>query len=126
MRFFGFVSCYGPPARPDVPDAPPRIEETGALAALTCAPADSASGRKSGGRSNSAMWRPSLVAISEDSVVCVGPAGKGKRTVRSSGKNLAGKSNSRAKITVHDYNERFGHHTVPSILPAFAPTAFLF
>ncbi|KAL5972851.1 hypothetical protein ACLOJK_039657 [Asimina triloba] len=117
MGFFRFVSCYGPPTLPDGHDSTQRIQDSATLSPRTCAPEARLAARKSGaGRSNVALWRPSLMAISEDSVVCVGPTNQGERTVRSSGKNSAAKRNSRPKIVVRDYNEQwFGPSTYGSV-----------
>ncbi|XXG69491.1 hypothetical protein AAC387_Pa06g2340 [Persea americana] len=121
MKFLALVSCCWASVQPPPPR---RREEARALVPLPCEEGDtcrSAKRRKRG----SLAWRPSLVAISEDSVASGGPTRAGDRTVGSR-KGLAGKDSSGSsshKIRLRDDSDRFGHSTV---LPAFSPTAFLF
>lgn len=112
MRFFLFelVPCCGSSERPGAPANPPRRKETSALVPLSCAapaPNTCPSEKQRRSRRGSLAWRPSLVAISEESVASVGPTRAGDRTV-GPGKGSAGKDRSMAKIRVWDDRDRFG------------------
>ncbi|XP_058072961.1 uncharacterized protein LOC131221676 [Magnolia sinica] len=120
MRFSNLVSCLG------VLGTRRRREEARPLVPLTCAGGeDYPWRRRKRGRRNSSAWRPSLVAISEDSGGSVGPTGEGERTVRS-GKDVAGKNKSRSKTRSHNDWGRFPHSTAQAVFPGFSSTAFLF
>ncbi|XP_010923997.2 uncharacterized protein [Elaeis guineensis] len=133
MRLLEFVSCGrrtvlpedSPPSRRRMKEAPlpsPRLtEETAAppLSLTTCAYAEK---RR---RRSASPWRPSLVAIAEDGTptatagVAANGAGRG-------GGSRMSKAKSTGRVLARTQRDDFQHYGVPTVLPTFSPTAFLF
>ncbi|KAJ8513168.1 hypothetical protein OPV22_003602 [Ensete ventricosum] len=93
-------------------------------AAVAAQPRDRAAAKDSEGkrrRRAASPWRPSLVAISEDRALVVrdgaaeGGGGPRKATAKST-----------SRIIPSSFKNDYGHYGVPSAVPAFAPTAFIF
>ncbi|KAF7000601.1 hypothetical protein CFC21_016470 [Triticum aestivum] len=91
------------------------------------APVSAAEKRRRRPSSGSSSWKPTLVAISEDAAVAAAKADAGKAKGKAKGKPAAAKAKARASPRALrpdcDDFRRFG---APTVLPAFAPTAFLF
>ncbi|KAI4322842.1 hypothetical protein L6164_022497 [Bauhinia variegata] len=123
MRFFlEFVSCCGSPSEPAVME---RASLELRKETSTLVPAVRYNRRKKRGRA-AQDWRPSLGSISEDN----DPPQREREvprngTVRSE-REAKRKSASPAKVRCRSYNDDFRQHSVPTIVPAFSPTPFMF
>ncbi|XP_008775580.2 uncharacterized protein LOC103695912 [Phoenix dactylifera] len=128
MRLLEFVPCGRPAALPE--DSPPRTRRTEEnaeappLSPTTCAYPDKRRRRPSHGTA-SPSWRPSLVAISEDGpqaamapVAAKGGSGGGASRTRS--------AKSTGRILPRKERGDYWHHGVSTVVPALAPTPFLF
>ncbi|GMH05689.1 hypothetical protein Nepgr_007529 [Nepenthes gracilis] len=125
------VSCGR--SRPSEPSEPatemsPRSEETRSLVLPTPLPRrdaiDRVRRRKRPARSSVSEWRPSLLAISEETVVGAPEKLEWKRTVES-GRQPKRHADSTAPIRGHG-RDFFGHDHHPTVVPAFSPIPFMF
>ncbi|KAJ0966067.1 hypothetical protein J5N97_027205 [Dioscorea zingiberensis] len=122
MRFLELVQCGGWRAM-----APEDFPEEPVMAPITPMVCKSPEKRRRRNNANNASnpssssWRPSLGSISED-VITVKMAGKGGEKTRRSGTRSTAKGWSRRERTRSDYMQ----YSVPPMVPAFTPTAFLF
>ncbi|KAG1368227.1 translation initiation factor IF-2 [Cocos nucifera] len=133
MRLLGFVSCGRPTVLPEDPPPSrqrmeeallpsPRLrEETAAppLSPTTCAYAEKSR------RRSASPWRPSLVAISEDGTP-VATAGVAANGAGRGGGSRMSKAKSTGRVLARTERDGFRHYEVPTVLPSFSPTAFLF
>ncbi|XP_010267837.1 PREDICTED: uncharacterized protein LOC104604953 [Nelumbo nucifera] len=131
MRFSrnlrNLISCCGPFARPAVATTPPR-EETRSLVQQSRSSVTTVTERfpctKRTNSISTTQWRPSLCAISEDNVIAA-VVTKAEQKVKS-GKKAARKAGSRVKARVRSYSDEYRRSPMPTVIPAFSPTAFLF
>ncbi|KAH7675740.1 hypothetical protein IHE45_08G157000 [Dioscorea alata] len=119
MRILELVSCGGRMAAA-VKDAPEE-QVTVPINPMGCGSPEKR-WRRSSNASGSSSWRPSLGSISEDGV-----AVKMAAAVRKGGEKTK-RSGSRSTARASSRRERsdFGQYSVPPMMPAFTPTAFLF
>ncbi|XP_061351013.1 uncharacterized protein LOC133296080 [Gastrolobium bilobum] len=131
MRFFlEFVSCCGSLTQRESKRALPPEEEERWLVQVPTAAADSSRRvfRKKRGRIGATDWKPSLGSISEDNAVlprnsAVASAGKDvkKRSATAAGSGGA------AKVRHRSYSDGYyGSAAMPTIMPTFSPTPFMF
>ncbi|URD96847.1 hypothetical protein MUK42_29308 [Musa troglodytarum] len=96
----------------------PRQEAAGAAQPRERVAAKDWEGKR---RRRASPWRPSLVAISEDRALVVrdgvaeGRGGPRKATAKSP-----------SRVNPSPFKHDYGHYGVPTAVPAFAPTAFIF
>ncbi|XP_052162072.1 uncharacterized protein LOC127779378 [Oryza glaberrima] len=78
-------------------------------------------------RPSGPAWKPTLGAISEDVAVASSAAAKAKPAARTKAKakGKAAPPPPPRRVVRSEYDD-FRHYGAPTVLPAFAPTAFLF
>ncbi|XP_068669389.1 uncharacterized protein [Aristolochia californica] len=120
MKFSELVHCWGQP------EPLQRSEEASVGMELASSAKKRAESSGRGSR-NSVVWRPSLGAISEDKAATAVGSGRSERTEKSR-KEVAVKSRPQkaSKFRARDDRDRYGQIVESSVIPAFAPTAFLF
>ncbi|KAG8099734.1 hypothetical protein GUJ93_ZPchr0013g36041 [Zizania palustris] len=125
LQLFAFVRRA---RRPEAAATPVEAEQ--AVVAMmeldaAAAPAEKRRSRPSG--SAAAPWKPTLGAISEDgAAVPSTAASKAKAKAREKSKERARAPPPRAAARARADYDDFRHFGAPTVLPAFAPTAFLF
>ncbi|KAL5198904.1 hypothetical protein ABZP36_002416 [Zizania latifolia] len=121
MKLFAFVSRARRSASPV--EAEPAVVATEAAAAASAAsPAEKRRRRPSG---STAAWKPTLGAISEDGAA-VASSAPAREKAKAKPPAAAGKARAPSpRLARADYGD-FRHFEAPTVLPAFAPTAFLF
>ncbi|TKY45442.1 hypothetical protein E2542_SST09542 [Spatholobus suberectus] len=132
MRFlFEFVSCCGSPTqRAPEPAVPPAEEERWLVPATTAAAPSRRPCRKKQ-RMGAAEWRPSLGPISEDAAPPreresprISAASSAARDAK---KRSAGGAGGAAKVRYRSYSDGYsGSVAMPTIMPTFSPTPFMF
>lgn len=137
MKFLlDIVSCCGTPAGSSQVTLPEREEdeETRSLAPSVPAPRNR---RKRHGRmcasASESEWKPSLGAISEDHSVVAATmerekagANHFKKAADRTSKFAGPKNGSRAVVHVRSYSEDYGRALMPTFVPTFAPTPFMY
>ncbi|KAG8080211.1 hypothetical protein GUJ93_ZPchr0007g3412 [Zizania palustris] len=116
MKLFAFVRRARRSAAPV--EAEPAVVATEAAASAS-APAEKRRRRPSG---STAAWKPTLGAISEDGAAV---ASSGPAREKAKAKAKAKPRTPSPRLARADYGD-FRHFGAPTVLPAFAPTAFLF
>uniref|UniRef100_A0A0E0LLW8 Uncharacterized protein n=1 Tax=Oryza punctata TaxID=4537 RepID=A0A0E0LLW8_ORYPU len=118
MKLFAFVRrCRRLSSAP----VEAAAEEPAAMVVVEDAAAAPAEKRRR--RPSGPAWKPTLGAISEDAAVAPYAAAKAKPAARTKAKAKAVPPPRR--VVRSDYDD-FRHFGAPTVLPAFAPTAFLF
>uniref|UniRef100_A0A0E0ECT3 Uncharacterized protein n=1 Tax=Oryza meridionalis TaxID=40149 RepID=A0A0E0ECT3_9ORYZ len=122
MKLFAFVRrCRRLSSAPEEPAAvsvPTVVEDA---AAAVAPPAEKRRRRPSG-----PAWKPTLGAISEDAAVASSAAAKAKPAARTKAKAKGKAAPPPPRRVVRSEYDDFRHYGAPTVLPAFAPTAFLF
>ncbi|KAK7262676.1 hypothetical protein RJT34_30251 [Clitoria ternatea] len=129
MRFIlEFVSCCGLPTQQPPEPTVARAEEERSL--VPAAVVSRRVSRKKHRRTGSADWRPSLGSISEDPTVLPresprpGTVAPARRDVNK--RSVAGGGGA-AKFRYRSYGDGYyGPASVPTIMPTFSPTPFMF
>ncbi|KAM0943894.1 hypothetical protein DsansV1_C13g0126941 [Dioscorea sansibarensis] len=120
MRILELVSCGGRRAAA-VEDSP---EEPGTVLInpMGCGSPEKRWRRRGSNASGSSSWRPSLGSIAEDGVAVkmASAARKGSEKTKRSG------TRSTARVSSRRERSDLGQYSVPPMMPAFTPTAFLF
>ncbi|XP_072987734.1 uncharacterized protein [Typha latifolia] len=130
MRFFEFVPCGWRSARPKAAPAPApetaRVMEEAELVSSVEGESPEKRRRRSS-HSVEKPWKPSLVAISEADALVVTAKAKAKAAA-GNGRGSRGGGSGKDKVRVIPRRDRedFRHFGVPTMIPAFAPTPFLF
>ncbi|KAF0905188.1 hypothetical protein E2562_000981 [Oryza meyeriana var. granulata] len=126
MKLFAFVSrrCRRLSAAAPVVAEEPAAMAMAEDAATVVAPAEKRRRRPSGSGSGPG-WKPTLGVISEDAAV-VSTAAKAKPAATTKAAAAKkGKARPSPRVVRSDYDD-FRHFGATTVLPAFAPTAFLF